>query len=175
LGVATLIRLLKEVPDHIDLLAAFTVQEEVGLRGAHVAAYTLSPDLAFALDCTPANDLPSYDREENVRYNTRLGAGPAIYVADKGTLSDPRLIRHLVKTAESHGIPYQFRQPGGGGTDAAAIHQQRSGIPSVSVSIPSRYTHTAAGIARVADWKNTTALMYIALATLSKDILTQER
>jgi endoglucanase len=175
LGVVTLIELVKHAPENIDLMAAFTVQEEVGLRGARVAAYAANPDLAFALDSTPANDLPTWDKSENDRYNTRLGAGPAIYVADGGTLSDPRLIRHLVVTAEAEGIPYQFRQPGGGATDAAAIHRQRVGIPSVSVSIPGRYAHTAAGIARISDWKHMLALMHAALAGLSPQILAQDR
>jgi endoglucanase len=175
LGVLTLIELVKHAPQNINLLAAFTVQEEVGVRGARVAAYALNPDLAFALDCTPAYDLPNWDNEENVQYNTRLGAGPAIYVADRGTLSDPRLVKHLVETAEMEGIPFQLRQPGGGGTDAAAIHRQRSGVPSVSISIPGRYAHTAAGMARISDWKNTLALMHSALARLSPKILSEDR
>ncbi len=175
LGVATLIELVKNAPANIDLLAAFTVQEEVGLRGAKVAAYALDPDLAIVLDSTPAYDLPAWDESENTRYNTQLGQGPAIYIADRGTLSDPRLIRHLAETGDAAGIPYQFRQPGGGGTDAGAIHRQRKGIPSVSVSIPGRYAHTAAGIVRVADWKNTLALLQAALARLDPELLKQER
>jgi endoglucanase len=175
LGVATLIELLRHAPPNIDLFAAFTVQEEVGLRGAQVAAYAFNPDLAIVLDSTPANDLPSWDGLENTRYNTRLGAGPAIYIADSTTLSDPRLVRFLMKTAESAGIPYQIRQPGGGGTDAGAIHKQRSGIPSVSVSVPGRYAHTAASIARLADWKNTLSLVHTALCQVTAEILTPER
>ena len=175
LGVATLIELVKHAPPNIDLLAAFTVQEEVGLRGAKVAAYTFDPDLAIAVDSTPANDLPAWDGTENVSYNTKLGLGPAIYVADGGTLSDPRLIRHLVATAKANAIPYQLRQPGSGGTDAGTIHKQRAGIPSVSVSIPGRYAHTAAGLARLDDWKNTLALLYAAISTLTPDILAMER
>jgi endoglucanase len=178
-GVASLITLVKHTPPNIDLLAAFTVQEEVGLRGARVAAYALDPQVAFALDCTPANDLPPWDtdegRIENTRYNTRLGAGPAIYLADASTLSDPRLARHLLQTAEALGIPCQLRQPGGGGTDAGAIHKQRLGIPSISVSVPGRYLHSAAAIARLDDWKNTFTLMYHALSRLSPDILALER
>jgi endoglucanase len=179
LGVATLIELLRNAPPNIDLLAAFTVQEEVGLRGARVAAYALDPQVAFALDCTPANDLPPWDsdegRNENTRYNTRLGAGPAIYLADSSTLSDPRLAQHLAQTAEALGIPYQLRQPGGGGTDAGAIHKQRLGIPSISVSVPGRYAHTAAGLARLDDWKNTYSLMYHALSRLGPDIFAIDR
>ena len=167
LGVATLIELVKAAPAQIDLLAAFTVQEEVGARGARVAAYAFNPDLAIAVDSTPAYDLPTWDRSENAAYNTRLGAGPAIYLADSGTLSDPRLVRHLSKPPRAHGIPYQFRQPGGGGTDAMAIHRQRAGIPSVSVSVPGRYAHTAGAIARISDWENTLALLHASLQALT--------
>lgn len=179
-GVCTLIELVKHAPPNIDLLAAFTVQEEIGLRGAQVAAYSLDPHLAIVLDSTPAYDLPVLDADgdrtvENTRYNTRLGYGPAVYIADRATLSDPRLVRHLATSAESAGIPLQFRQPGGGGTDAGVIHKQRAGIPSVSVSVPARYLHTAAGIARLSDWQNTLALVYTALTTLMPDILALER
>jgi putative aminopeptidase FrvX len=138
IGVATLIELLKFAPANVDLCVSFSVQEEIGLRGAKVAAHHFNPDLAIAVDATPANDLPSYDGSENISYNTRLGFGPAIYTTDSGTLSDPRLIRYLAKTAEAKGIPFQYRQPGGGGTDAGAIHKQLAGIPAVSVSVPHR-------------------------------------
>lgn len=183
LGVATLIELFKHAPDNIDLLAAFTVQEEVGLRGAKVAAYSFDPDIAIVLDCTPANDMPVWDQGnctgddclENTRYNTRMGAGPAIYIADRVTLSDPRLVRFLAQIAEQNGIPYQFRQPGGGGTDAGAIHKQRAGIPSVSVSIPGRYLHTPVSMIRLDDWKHTLALIYAALENLHTDIFSAER
>jgi endoglucanase len=175
LGVATLIELLRHAPAHIEFLAAFTVQEEVGLRGAKVAAYALDPQLAFALDSTPAGDLPAWDGEKSPRYNTRLDAGPAIYSADQGTLSDPRLIRHLLQTAEAFDIPFQMRQPGGGGTDAGAIHKQRAGIPVVSVSVPGRYAHTAALVARLDDWQNTLSLMFHALERLTPAILEIDR
>lgn len=175
LGVAALIELVKTAPETIELLAAFTVQEEVGLRGAKVAAYAFNPDLAFVLDCTPANDLPMWDGSENNTYNTRLDGGPAIYVADRVTLSDPRLVRLLVQTGEEEGIPFQIRQPGGGGTDAGAIHKERLGIPSVSISVPGRYVHTAAAIARRADWENSIRLMQSALGRLDRSVLEMER
>ncbi len=175
LGVSVLIELVKNAPANIDLLAAFTVQEEIGGRGARVAAYAFNPDLALALDSTPAYDLPALDDAENAVYNSRLGLGPAIYLADAGTLSDPRLIRHLAESAEADHIPYQFRQPGGGGTDAGSIHKQRADIPSVSVSVPSRYQHTAASIGRISDWQNTAALLQAALRRLTPDLLAVER
>ena len=176
LGVATLIELLKHAPENIDLLVAFTVQEEVGLRGARVAAYQFDPEMAIAVDSTPANDLPNWDKdEENTRYNTRLDAGPAIYVMDGATIGDQRLVHLLADTAEENGIPYQIRQPGPGGTDAGSIHKVRAGVPSVSVSVPSRYAHSAAGLARIDDWANTLKLLHTALSQVSPELLAVER
>ena len=171
IGVATLIELLKHSPRNIDLCAAFSVQEEIGLRGAKVAAQYFHPDLAIAIDSTPANDLPLHDRSENMSYNTKLGLGPAIYVADGSTLHDPRLVRFLRETAEAEGIPYQIRQPGGGGTDSGAIQRSLAGIPTVSVSVPHRYTHSPISIARVEDWKHTIHLLHAALKRITPELI----
>ena len=171
IGVATVIELLKNAPPNIDLCAAFTVQEEIGLRGAKVAAQYFDPDLAIAVDATPANDLPVYEGGENMIYNTKLGLGPAIYIADGSTLHDPRLVRFLQETAEAEAIPYQFRQPGGGGTDSAAIQRVLAGIPAVSVSVPHRYTHSPISIARVDDWKNILNLIYAALKRITPALI----
>ena len=171
IGVATLIELLKHSPANVDLCLSFSVQEEIGLRGAKVAAYYFEPDLAFAIDSTPAHDLPTHDGRENISYNTRLGLGPAIYIADGSTLHDPRLVRFLQETAEGAGIPYQFRQPGGGGTDSGAIQRTRAGIPTVSVSVPHRYTHSPISIARVEDWKNTLNLIHAALGRITQSLV----
>jgi len=174
-GCAILIDLLKTAPAHIDLCLSFSVQEEIGLRGAKVAANYFKPDLAIAIDSTPANDLPHYAEEENIYYNTKVGLGPALYTYDAGTLSDPRLVRFLAATGDSEKIPYQFRQPGGGGTDAGAIHRQQAGIPSLSVSVPGRYAHTSTLVMRVDDWKNTVALLQAALKRISPDLLAEDR
>jgi len=173
LGVATLIELCRNPPENVDLLLAFTTQEEIGGRGAQVAAYAFHPDLAIAVDSTPANDLPAWDESENTQYNTRLGGGPAIYTMDRATISDPRLIRHFVQAAESAGLPFQLRQPGGGGTDAGVIHKQLEGIPSVSISVPGRYAHSAIGLARVADWENTLRLLHAGLSRLTPEVFTR--
>jgi putative aminopeptidase FrvX len=175
IGVATLIELFKHAPPNVELLAAFTVQEEVGLRGAGPAAHAFDPDLAIAIDCTPAYDHPNWDGSENVRYNTRLDYGPAIYTVDRGTISDRRLITHLRQIADLEGIPCQLRQPGGGGTDAGAIHLRREGIPAVSVSVPGRYMHTAHSMVRLKDWQHYGALLHAGLRLLPVDILTEER
>jgi endoglucanase len=171
IGVVTVIELLKHAPANVDICAAFTVQEEIGLRGAKVAAQYFNPDLAIAVDSTPANDLPSHDGNENISYNTKLGLGPAIYIADGSTLHDPRLVRFLQSVAEAGSIPYQFRQPGGGGTDSGAIQKALSGIPTVSVSVPHRYTHSPVSIARVDDWKNTLNLLHAALKRITPALI----
>jgi len=173
LGVAALIELFKHAPANIELIAAFTTQEEVGARGASVAAYACQPDIAIALDSTPAYDLPVWDSSENAVYNTRLGYGPAIYVSDSSTISDPRLVRHLAQTGDALALPYQIRQPGGGGTDAGGMQRQRQGIASASLSTPHRYSHTAVSLARLSDWQGTLALLHQALLRLPADLLTQ--
>ena len=172
LGVATLIELIRNTAlDNVELIAAFTVQEEVGLRGARVAAFAGNPDIAIAVDSTPAIDIPMWDGTENTRYNARLGLGPAVYISDGRTISDPRLVRYFLNKADERGIPYQIRQPGGGGTDAGAMHRQREGIPSISISIPARYAHTAMMIARISDWKHTLALLHVGVTELVPSIL----
>jgi putative aminopeptidase FrvX len=168
LGVAALIELAADPPPGIELVAAFTTQEEIGLRGARVAAHALDPKLAVVLDATPAVDMPMWDGSENTSYNTKLGGGPAVYVFDRGTISDTRLVRLLRDAAEKRGIPYQIRQPGGGATDAGAIHLARAGIPSVSVSIPCRSLHGPVSTARVSDWRALIALVRGALEDLGR-------
>jgi len=171
LGIATLIELIKSAPANIDLLAAFSVQEEIGLRGAKVAAQYFKPDMAIAIDATPANDLPMQYEGENIFYNTKLGFGPAIYINNSSTIDDPRLVKFLQETAEKSKIPHQIRQPGGGGTDAGAIQKSLAGVPVVSVSVPHRYTHTAMSVSRLDDWKNTFALLYVALKRITPALL----
>ncbi len=171
IGVATVIELFKQAPSNIDLCAAFTVQEEIGLRGARVAAQYFNPDLAIAIDSTPANDLTDFDGNENATYNTKLGLGPAIYIADGATLHDPRLVRFLQEVAASEKIPHQLRQPGGGGTDSAAIQRALAGIPTVSVSVPHRYTHSPVSISRVDDWKHTLHLLHAALKKVTPELV----
>ena len=172
IGVATLIELVKNAPANIDLLAAFTVQEEIGLRGAKVAAYAFEPDIAIAIDSTPAHDMPGHDGSESPFYNTKLGLGPAIYVYNFATIDDPRLVRFLKETAQAEDIPYQIRQPGGGGTDAGAIQRTRAGVPVVSVSVPHRYTQSPISVSRVDDWKNTLKLLHLALERITPALFT---
>jgi len=169
-GCAVLIELLCKPRLPVDILAAFTVQEEVGLRGARAAAHALNPDAAFALDATPANDLPMEEGEDRSP-NTRLDDGPAVYVMTRGDVSDPRLVRHVLNVGEKRGIPHQIRQPGAGGTDAGAISKSRGGVPSVSISTPCRYIHSPASVLSLADLQNTVALVRESVARLTPQAL----
>ena len=171
-GCAVLIEILRGPRLPVDLLAAFTVQEEVGLRGAQVAAHAFDPDAAVAIDATPANDLPPAI-EQDVSPNTRLGHGPAIYVMTRYDLSDPRLVKHFMTTGDALKIPYQIRQPGGGGTNAGGIIPARSGVPTVSVSVPARYLHSPAALIYLKDARSTVALVRESVARLTSQVLTR--
>ena len=167
-GCAVLVELLRGERFRFDLHAAFTVQEEVGLRGAGVAAYAIEPDCAFALEGTVADDLP---KEKDASPTTRLGKGPAITVMDRSVISDRRLLRLLTSTAEELDIPYQVKQPGIGGTDAGAIHRSRAGVPSVTVAVPCRYIHSPVALLSLEDFDNTVRLMRESLARLTRRTL----
>jgi putative aminopeptidase FrvX len=161
-GCAILLELLCErFP--FDLVAAFTVQEEVGLRGARVAAWAEKPDAAVVLECTGANEVPS---KRDVSPSTRLGSGPAITVRDPSFIADPRLVELFRRTADQKGIPYQLKQPTIGGTDAGAIHRVHEGVPSITIAVPARYIHSPAAIMDLADFEHTVALAREALHRL---------
>jgi tetrahedral aminopeptidase len=168
LGVAALVELALNPPPGIELVLAFTVQEEIGLRGAKTAAHALDPKIAIVLDATPAMDMPMWDGSENTTYNSKLGGGPAIYLADRGTLYDRKLIDMLIDSAQTNAIPCQFRQPGGGGTDAGVIHLAREGIPCAAISVPARSLHTPCSTARLEDWLAYLALIRAVLVRLGK-------
>jgi len=167
-GCAALIELLQARPYPFDLIASFSVQEEVGLRGAEVAAYGIDPDLALVLECTPAYDLPN---KEDTSPNVALGKGPAIYVMDRVTVQDPRLVSHIMNTADIHNIPFQIRKPGGGGTNTAVIQRVRRPIPAATIAVPGRYAHTPAMMINLEDYANVVQLAKLTLQALTADIL----
>jgi endoglucanase len=167
-GCAVLIELLQAGPFPFDLVAAFTVQEEVGLRGAQVAAYTATPDVAFVLECTPAYDLPT---KEDRSPNVSLGKGPAVYVMDNVTMQDPRLVSHIIRTAEMNGIPFQIRQPGGGGTNTGAIQRVHGGVAAATIAVPGRHAHTPNMMINLEDFAGTVALVKAVLSSLTPDVL----
>jgi endoglucanase len=163
-GCAVLAELLQhDYP--CDVYGVFTAQEEIGARGARVAAYALEPDAAFALEGTICDEIP---KKKDVSPTTRLGAGPAITVMDRSVIADPRLVRLLIDTATELGIPYQLKQPGLGGTDAGRIHLVREGIPSTAVAVPCRYIHAPVSLLHRSDFEYTVTLMRAALEKLGE-------
>ena len=161
-GCALLVELLQHrLP--FDLVAAFTVQEEVGLRGARVAAYAENPDAAIVLECTGANEVPS---KRDVSPSTRLGGGPAITVRDNSFIADPRLVELFSATAREMGIAHQFKQPNIGGTDAGAMQRVRAGLAAITIAVPARYIHSPASIIDLNDYDTTLALTREALLRL---------
>lgn len=127
-----------ERPKH-DIFAVFSVQEEVGVRGATTSAYQLEPDIGIALDTTLAVDTPGISDDQRV---TKLGDGVAIKIMDSRSISTRWLVDEFVALAEARDIPYQFEILPLGGTDAGAIQLSRQGVPTLTLSLPSRYVHT---------------------------------
>lgn len=151
-------------PD-LTVLAAFTVQEEVGLRGAQVAGYHLDPHLALAIDGTTAADVPGIEPPQTCSH---IGEGPAISLMDGTIITHERIRDHLVDLAERHGIPHQFRRLTVAGTDAGAIFLQRAGVPTCTVSVPCRYIHSAVSLASLDDLRHTVRLIRLFLKSLDK-------
>lgn len=163
-GCALLVELLRE-SFPFDFYAAFTTQEELGLRGVRPTAYRADPDIALVLEATICEDSP---KESDVSPITRLGAGPALTLMDRTLVADKRLVQLLRETAEEHSIPYQFKQPLVGSTDAGRLHLTRQGIPTAVVSVPARYIHSPAAIISLNDYQNALRLLRTALPELVK-------
>jgi endoglucanase len=132
-----------------DFYAGFTVQEEVGLRGAMVAAHQVDPDFGIGLDTTIAFDLPSAKKYEVI---TKLGDGIAIKVMDSSVVCDPRMVKFMTETAEKEGIKYQKEVLPAGGTDTGALQRygQRGSIAG-ALSIPTRHLHQVIEMAHKED------------------------
>ena len=170
-GCATLIGLLAERYP-VDLYGVFTVQEEVGLRGARVATYRVEPDAAIALEGTICDDLPQPPDEDSSQV-TRLGDGPAVSLMDHALVSHPGLLRLLRDTAEADGIRIQYKAPMLGSTDSGAIHLTRAGVPAITAAIPCRYIHSPAAILNMNDLENTVRLVGAALRRIERQHLTR--
>ncbi|MDO0825199.1 M42 family metallopeptidase [Desulfosporosinus nitroreducens] len=155
-GCAILADLLKKDSD-FPFVAAFTVQEEAGLRGAKVAAYHLAPDFAIVIEGTVAADVS--DREEE-GWVTELGKGPACSLMDRATLYSPKLIRWVTDVARQKEIPLQFRRGSSGANDAGPIHVSKAGIPTIVLSVPCRYIHSFASVISEKDYTACLNLVY---------------
>ena len=149
-----------------DIYAVFTVQEEVGLRGARTAATLINPDIAIAIDVSNVGDTPLSEE-----LNLKLGGGPAIKMKDASFIIHEAVKNILLDAAKSGNFPYQLEAASYGGTDAGAIHLCGSGIASGTISIPTRYIHSANEVIDVNDLNNTVKLLENVIMTSVKNYI----
>jgi endoglucanase len=159
ISVAVLIETLRRMDaDNVEspheIYFVFSVQEEVGLRGANTAAFGIEPDLGLAVDVTRTGDTP-----RSAKMEVSLGKGPAIKVRDQRMISDPRVVKWMAETAEKAQLPFQLEVLERGTTDAGAIQLSRAGVPAGCLSIPCRYLHTPSEMVDYRDVQNSVALM----------------
>jgi endoglucanase len=143
-------------PTQAEIVAVATSQEEVGLRGATTASYSVDAQIAVALDITLAQDIPGSADQDQI---TRLGGGVAIKIMDSSSISNHKLVRHMRDVAEANDLPYQLEILPRGGTDAGGAQRTRGGVPAITLSIPTRYVHTVNETASVADVEASVALL----------------
>lgn len=161
IGVAVMIEAFKNLENpRVDVYAVATVMEEVGLKGARVAAYSITPDVGLAVDVTIAADVPGVNESKQI---TRLGKGPAIKVIDgrsgTGLIAHPAIKETLIQLAEKHKIPYQIEILTGGTTDATIIQLTKEGVPAGALSVPTRYIHSPIEVLNLEDALNAARLV----------------
>ncbi|ADL12807.1 M42 family metallopeptidase [Acetohalobium arabaticum] len=150
-GCSLLIKLLKQ-NYNFPVYGIFSVQEEVGLRGAGPAVYDLEPDLALVLEGTTASDVP--ESKEHA-YSTTVGEGPALTIMDATIIPNRSLLQEIITVAEKEEIDYQFRKSTAAGTDAGRVHLSKEGIPTAVISVPVRYIHSPASMLNLDDYQTT--------------------
>jgi len=148
-GCAILVETMRRLQKvDCNVYAVGTIQEEVGLRGATIAAFQVEPDVGIALDSTVAGDTPGVAEGEAP---AKMGEGPVLTVADAGLIAHPKVLRLLMDSAKENKIPYQLETGIRGSTDAARIALSREGVPSGVISVPARYIHSPAAIVDLDD------------------------
>lgn len=147
-GCYALLEALKQVKSKNDLYFVFTVQEEVGLRGAKTAAFDIMPDFAVAVDVTDTGDTPGAPKMA-----VKLGKGAAVKIMDRSVMCSASVRNDLLELAKKHNIPYQLEVMTDGGTDAGALSLTGAGIKTGGISIPCRYVHSPAEMIAQTDIK----------------------
>lgn len=168
-GCALAVEVLQQLKDEnidINLYAGATVQEEVGLRGAKVAANLIKPDLAIAVDVGVAYDVPGMTSEKN---EGKLGDGPLAILMDATSIAHDGLRKHIKDVAEHHNIPVQWATTPGGGTDAGSIHVANEGIPTITIGVPLRYMHSNVSVLNIDDYTNSVRLITEIVRSLNDD------
>ena len=158
-GCSILINMLSEEFD-FDLYACFTVQEEVGLRGAKVCAYNVKPDLAIVLETTACSDTSGV---EGYNYSTVVGEGPAVSLIDRRTCYDRDFADFIYNLGKSRNIPVQYKKASFGGNDAGEIHISNQGVKTATISIPVRYIHTPSSVISKNDYIAANELLKLVL------------
>ena len=159
-GCAVLLQVLRDLESSPhDVHVVFTVQEEVGLRGATTSGFGVDPEVAIAVDVTDTGDTP-----ECSPMAVHLGKGPAIKVRDSGMLAHVGVKDWLVRTAEGAGIPFQLEVLDHGTTDARALQTTRAGVPAGCVSVPTRYIHSPSEMVDPDDVRDAVRLLVAALS-----------
>ena len=164
-GCAVLMEVLK-YNFEFDLYACFTVQEEVGLRGAQVAAFKIMPDVALVLEGTTCADVPEVKPFD---FSTELGDGAALTLVDRTCYSDRKLVQFLYDTAVKNGIKVQYKQTTTGGNDAGQIQRTGMGVKTASISVPCRYIHSPVSVMNRSDFECVERLTLAALNEINKD------
>ena len=164
-GCAVLASLVQERPP-VPVTAVWSVQEEIGLRGATAAARRVAPDLAIVLEGTASCEAPGSTDEESA---PRMGGGPTITIQDRSLMADARLNDLLLRVAAKRRIPTQWKRPGVGGTDAGKIALSGAGVPSAVVSVACRYIHAPAAYLDLRDPQRSVDLIWHALEALRKE------
>jgi putative aminopeptidase FrvX len=139
-----------------DTYLTFTVQEEVGLRGARIAGNRVFPDICIVVEGTGAGDFPS---KRDIGSYPSLGSGPVITLLDRSLIVQKKLVDFLLNVAKDNRIPYQFKRPNIGATDAGRIHISKTGVPSMVLAVPVRYIHSPCCIMLKRDYNNTLKLI----------------
>ncbi len=145
-GCYILIEALKQIKSENDLYFVFTTQEEVGLRGARTAAYSIAPEYAIAVDVTDTGDTPEADKMA-----VKLGLGAAVKVMDYSVICNAEVREKLIRLAKDHGVKYQLEIMKDGGTDAGVMQYARGGVKAGGISLPTRYIHSPAEMAAKSD------------------------
>lgn len=169
LGCALFIDVIKALHDvrHDNTVYGVgTVQEEVGLRGATTTANVVEPDICFVAEVSIATDIPGLEKED---VEVRLGQGPTLTLFDASMIGNRSLRNFVIATAHAEDIPLQFNTMLGGGTDGGAVHKFGAGVPSVVISVPTRYIHSHYSIFNYTDYENTVKLLVALCSKLDKN------
>ena len=168
-GVGLVIETLQQLGNHPNtVIAAGSVQEEVGLRGARTVAVSVEPDVAIVLEGPPADDLPGVSSDT---LQGKLGGGVQIRLYDPTMIANPRLAELIIETATANQIPHQIAVRTSGGTDGGAIHLTGRGVPSVVLGVPARYVHSHVSIINIDDYQAALDLLLCLIPQLDSTVV----